>query len=291
MSQLTIEEYKNALIDYFEKNLINDPNCCVESIDPEFKTTNKGHGILFRLKNSHAGPLFYVEQMLNSGKTPEESAILINQQIKMMNIPNLNPPPTRLVPDENVIMSAVPIKILPEKYGLDDIEYKKCDDIELYVFLKTRIPNYPIPNAYGHIGKLTDKSTEELNRIFESATNNTLAKARISTSISFASDGKPDLVILTDKNGFADYFYLVFDFILCDIMTERKYKKLYIVPRSPYDAMTFAISESMNETSEKEFYDDIIKQILKMHHSSNQPVPVLSYDINTKSFTKICSEN
>ncbi len=233
---MTIDELKNKLIRYFEKNLIGTSDTAVESIDPEFKITNKGHGIAFKIKGDNLGPVFYAEQLLPATDTQSipEIAEIINQQINHFTqiSPKINEQMTdNLEPDNNVIITAMTLSTLPENYGLSDIEYKRADDVGLIMFVKSLIPNSPIPDAYGHIRKLNEIK-DDIKTIYKKAIDNTLSNARIMATNSTAPiPNMPPMMLLSDENNFADFFYLIYDDVILGFMESTKIKTLYIFPQ------------------------------------------------------------
>lgn len=290
-----MNKFKNSFISCFESDIINNDEVetVVEAIDPEIKQTNKGHGIAFVLKDTNFGPIFYLETLMQMAKrTPLKELVHdINSQISEFHKMNINIQSAHnLEPDENVILTAVPIPQLAENYGLDDVEYFKREDIGLYIFVKTEVPDSPVPMAYGHTRKLTD---DEMLSTIDLAKNNTMKHAKIEGVINKISDEIPPLMFVADTNGFADYFYLVHENVLADIAAKNNFRKLYILPTDAYHATMICIPTDMSEKAESDHYDIAVKKmILNLHYNNNdQGMPAIVYDVATTLFTKIEKEN
>lgn len=288
-----LETFKDSFISRFESDIINDDKVetVVKTIDPEIKHTNKGHGIVFVLKNSNFGPIFYLEALMQMAKrTPLKELVHdINSQISEFHKMNINIQAAHnLEPDNNVILTAVPISQLPENYGLDDVEYFKREDIGLYIFVKTEVPNSPVPMAYGHTRKLTD---DEMLNTIDLAKNNTIKHARIEGIIKKLGDEIPPIMFVIDSNGFADYFYLVHENVLADIAAKNGFRKLYILPTDAYRATVICIPTGMSKDAEEDHYNIAVKAMIRDHYAHNENMPALSYDTSTTLFTRIEKEN
>lgn len=288
---MDINRFRQEFISYFENNIINNDaiETEVESISYNPTVTNKGHGIGFRLKNVNFGPIFYAEELMKSlnTKTIGEIAESVNKQIKSfktinMTMQNVN----ALEPDDNVILTAMPKTILPTSYGLSDIEYEKHDDVGLVVFLKTEIPNSPIPMAYGHVRKLSD--TDNKTEIIKRAQFNTLRHACLKAMMTGSKDPNvPPMIIIYDEYEFADYFYLVSDSILADIAKKNGFRKMYVLSNSAYSVTLIGIPATMSDEYEAAFETAFSKLVKEYRNDKNTILPVLEYNVNNNTFTKV----
>lgn len=285
-----VANFQKEFIAYFENNIIGNPSVEteVENISHDTTMTNRGHGIGFRLKDVNFGPIFYAEELMKSlgERTIAEIAESVNEQIKSfktinMTMQNVN----ALEPDENIILTALPLKTLTKSYSLSDVEYIKRDDIDLIVFLKTEIPNSPIPMAYGHVRKL---SVTERAFLEKNAQINTLQHACLKGMATTSKDPNiPPMIIIYDEHEFADYFYLVCNTILDDIAKRNKFKKLYVFSNSVYSASIIGIPQSMTKEHETKFDSTLSKLIDEYYNDENTMLPVFKYNIVDHTFAKI----
>lgn len=286
-SKEQILAFRQELIDYFNANIISNPDMetQVEYIENEVKLTNRGHGILFMIKDCSGGPIFYTEELMQSltDKTIADIASILNRQaseFKAMHA-SLNVRMKNLDPDDHVIVTAIPTQSLSPSYS-KDVEREQKDEIGLTVFLKTEVPNSPIPGTYMHVRKLTDN--DDKKTIWDKAILNTLKYSGIEVIFPDPST----MFLVTDKHKFADYFYLTSTVFLSDIAKELDFITLYIFPQTAYDAIIFGVPKMLP-------YTDRLKRqlinILEQYDTQNPLISACKYDVITDTITAFTKDD
>lgn len=291
MKNIDFEAVKKEFIECFNDTIIESgEETMVDCIDEELQVTNRGHGMLFRLKdNPEFAPVFYLEELLPDlqHKSLNQIIVEINDTITDLyenNIVNFKANLTiSLEPDDEVIFTAVPTTMLPEGYIKEGIEMNNTNIFGLTIFMKTLIPNYPM-RAYGHVRELTDNDDKE--EIRQKAYRNTMRYANIAgQKVQGPNKDFPPLINLIDLNSFADYFYLVDKTLLKFVANDDNFSKIYVFPNSVYDVTLIGIPEGFEETSE--FTTLLIKPMIENHYKENPPIGAFVYYPDEEVFSTI----
>lgn len=288
MAEITIDELKNKIISYFKDNIMGRDDTIVEDIQENFEITNKGHGIVFKIKDSNYGPIYYAEKLMDDLKNSSinELAEKINKNINNLDLYKMRADLAHsLDPDGNMIITAMPTSSIPENYGLSDTEYRQDPVTGITIFIKTLIPKSPVPNTYAHVRKLDN---DEMIKAYQFAYNNTLRALDLHAVIQ--ENGVADLptILIHDANQFVDYFYLIYNNVLDKIMSDQKLKKMYILPISAYAANTICIPDDMPKWKEN-ILTDAIQKIITDYHDEHPIMPIVSYRKKTKKFKTVLS--
>ena len=284
---MTIDEFREELTEYFEENIINndEKETVVVEIDHNIRRTNKGHGIVLKLKDVNFGPIFYNEELmknLDRYSIPEIAEIMNVQATKFYDM-NINHPKIDVIePDDNIIFTAIPTSILPKNYAIDDNENYVESMLGLTVFMKTLIPDYPIPMAYGHVRKLDENDDKDY--LYYKAKMNSLTKADIAVIVATNRKDVPPMISIIDRNQFTEFFYLLYDEILTNIAKTQGLRKIYVFSESPYSATLFGIPDTMSDEDADEFERTVMIPIIMDYKKTDSPLPTFIFYPNEKRF-------
>ena len=287
MTDKQANEFIEAFIHNFNTYIIdNDIETKVEKI--ETIKTNNGHGIAFTLKDAPTGPILYAEELEPTLKEAsfEELVHSINNFItqKFETFTKNNLSNGCVDPNDNVIITALPTKDIPENY-CKDCEYDEIDMIGLTTFLK--VPYCDIRDAYQHIRPLTDD--DDVDEIYQKALENTMMKAEIHGEMAKADDPEvPVMITLADVRRFADYFYIINKGLLQHIMETEHFSRVYVTPITPYVGRILGIPEGISQEKEMENLTLVIKPMLELYYQYSEmkdTLPALAFDKDSDTFS------
>ena len=292
---MILQQIRRDFIDYFNTTIIPRDDTVVQEVSK--KDTSKGCGILFRLKDANAGPIYYAESFvkaLTEGKSIGDIAEEINEIISASIDHYRNDAffTSELKPndvlDEDLIVSNKQKKNISEAY-VSNVYKRESEELGVTLFLKSRYRNEGNPtNVYVHV--FIDETVDEdrINQMWEIAERNTYGHMDIRLEQIY--DENIPIYNANDKSNFTQNWFAWSKVLYKKITDDMNADKIYIAPGSPFHAALVIMVTDDPDMREKlqSFVDDMVdgRKDTKFDYKTT----LMVYDKKTDSLTSLITE-